>query len=102
MDYLDKECMLLTDEYPIHNISSDLIESEFGIFKADVSSNKINGFTVSVLYIPIRAKLGALENARKINVGEIMKRQAVGNVKLWKEKSLRKNPMIKRRNILCA
>lgn len=94
--------MLLTDEYPIHNISSDLIESEFGIFKADVPSNKINGFTVSVLYIPIRAKLGALENARKINVGEIMKRRAVGNVKLWKEKSLRKNPMIKRRNILCA
>lgn len=102
MDYLDKECQLLTDEHPVHNITSDLIESEFGIFKAAMPSNKINGFTVSVLYIPIRAKLGALSNAHKINIGEIMKRQTVGNVKLWKEKNLRKNPMIKRRNILCA
>lgn len=102
MDYLDKECLLLTDEHPIHNITSDLIESEFGIFKAAMPSNKINGFTVSVLYIPIRAKLGTLANAHKINIGEIMKRQTVANVKLWKEKNLCENPMIKRRNILCA
>ena len=52
--------------------------------------------------IPIRAKFEALSNARKINIGEIMKRQTVGNVKLWKKKNLRINPMIKRRNILCA
>ena len=102
MDYLDKESLLLTDEHPVHNITSDLIESEFGIFKAAMPSNKINGFTVSVLYIPIRAKLGALSNARKVDIGEIMKRQTVGNVKRWKEKNLRKNPMIKRKNILCA
>ena len=38
----------------------------------------------------------------KYNIGEIMKRQTVGNVKSWKEKNLRKNPMIKRRNILRA
>ena len=83
---------MLTDEHPVHNITSDLIESEFGIFKAAMPSNKINGFTVSVLYIPIRAKLGKLSNAGKVNIGEIMRRNTVGNVKLWKENNLRKNP----------
>ncbi len=102
LKYLDEESKLLTNEHPIHNITSDLIESDFGIFKAAMPSNKINGFTISILYIPIRAKLGVLANASKIDIGEIMKRQTVNDVKLWKEKSLRRNPMTKRRAILVA
>lgn len=53
-DYLDKESKLLTGEHPTHNISSDIIESEFGIFKGSMPSNKTNGFTESILYIPLR------------------------------------------------
>ena len=94
LDYLDRESLLLTHEHPVHNITSDLIESEFGIFKAAMPSNKVCGFTASVLYIPIRAKLGTLSNAHELNIGEIMKRQTVGKVKSWKDKNLRQNPMI--------
>ena len=101
-EYLNAESRLLTDDHPVHNITSNLIESDFGIFKEAMPSNKIKGFTVSVLYIPIRAKFGTLSNASKINIGEIMKRQTVGKVKLWKEKNLKKNPLIKRRNLFCA
>lgn len=100
LDYLDRESLLLTDEHPVHNITSDLIESEFGLFKAAMPSNKICGFTASVLYIPIRAKLGTLSKTCGLNIGEVMKRQTVGRVKSWKDKNLRQNPMIKRRNIL--
>lgn len=102
VEYLNQECMLLTEEHPVHNVTSDLIESDFGILKASLPSNKINGFTLSVLYIPIKAKLGALSNASKVNIGEIMKRQTIENVKLWKEKKLSKNSMAKRRNLLSA
>lgn len=101
-EYLDKETELLTKEHPVHNISSDLIESEFGIFKESMPSNKINGFTVSVLYIPIRAKLGTLANVDNIDIKNIMERRTMNEVKNWKEKNLRQNPMVKRRNLLVA
>lgn len=102
LEYLDKEAKLLSKEHPVHNITSDLIESEFGIFKESLPSNKINGFTISVLYIPIRAKLGTLANADNIDVKKIMERTTVNEVKLWKKENLRQNPMVKRRNLLVA
>lgn len=102
MGYLDKEAELLTAGHPVHNISSDLIESDFGIFKENMPSNKINGFTISVLYIPIRAKIGALANADDIDIKEIMERRTMNDVKQWKKMNLRQNPMGKRRNLLIA
>lgn len=102
LEYLDKEVELLSKEHPVHNITSDLIESEFGIFKECMPSNKINGFTISVLYIPIRAKLGTLANADNIDIKKIMERRTVNEVKQWKKENLRQNPMVKRRNLLVA
>ena len=101
-EYLDKECKLLTDEHPVHNISSDIIESDFGIFKDSMPSNKTNGFTESILYIPLRPKLSTLDKAKKIDVKAVMERTTVKDVKLWKKEHLSLNPMVKRRNLLYA
>lgn len=101
-EYLDKECKLLTDEHPVHNISSDIIESDFGVFKDSMPSNKTNGFTESILYIPLRPKLSTLDKAKKIDVKAVMERTTVKDVKLWKKEHLSLNPMVKRRNLLYA
>ena len=100
-DYLDKESKLLTGEHPTHNISSDIIESEFGIFKGSMPSNKTNGFTESILYIPLRSKAN-LADANKMDIKAIMERRTVKEVELWKTESLRPNPMTKRMNLLIA
>lgn len=101
-DYLDKESELLTGEHPKHNISSDIIESEFGIFKDSMPYNKTNGFTESILYIPLRSKVNVLANANKIDIKTIMERRTVKEVKIWKKESLKPNPMTKRLNLLTA
>lgn len=100
--YLDTESALLTVEHSNHNISSDIIESDFGIFKDSMPSNKTNGFTESILYIPLRPKACNLEDAAKIDIKTIMERRTINEVKQWKTEHLKTNPMSKRRNLLVA
>ena len=100
--YLDTESALLTVEHSNHNVSSDIIESDFGIFKDSMPSNKTNGFTESILYIPLRPKACNLEDAAKIDIKTIMERRTVNEVKQWKTEHLKTNPISKRRNLLVA
>ena len=100
--YLDTESTILTAEHSNHNISSDIIESDFGIFKDSMPSNKTNGFTESILYIPLRPKACKLEDAAKIDIKTIMERRTVKEVKQWKTEHLKANPMSKRKNLLVA
>ena len=102
MCYLDTESALLTAEHSNHNVSSDIIESDFGIFKDSMPSNKTNGFTESILYIPLRPKACNLEHAAKTDIKTIMERRTVKEVKQWKNEHLKTNPMSKRRNLLVA
>ena len=102
ISYLDTESALLTVEHSNHNVSSDIIESDFGIFKDSMPSNKTNGFTESILYIPLRPKACNLEDAVKIDIKTIMERRTVNEVKQCKTEHLKTNPMSKRRNLLVA
>lgn len=97
--YLEEERLLITEELPNHNISSDIIESDFGIFKDSMPTNKTCGFTEAVLYIPLRAKACVLSKASKIDIRAIMERNTVKQVKQWKKEYLSPNPMTKRRNL---
>ena len=85
---------------PSHNISSDIIESDFGIFKDSMPTNKTNGFTESILYIPLRPKMCSLENVERLDIKAVMERRTVEEVKMWKLTTLRPNPLVKRRNLL--
>ena len=57
LDYFKKEEALLVDDVQNDNISSDIIESDFGIFKMKKSPNKLYGITPFVLLIPLYPKL---------------------------------------------
>lgn len=57
LEYFKKQEMLLADTKQNHNISSDIIESDFGIYKDKKSPNKLFGITPFILFIPLHSKL---------------------------------------------
>lgn len=70
LDYLVKHKALLTDHSVNINISSDIIESEFGIFKLKKSPNKLYGITPFVLFLPLYSKIKNENNAKTFNFKE--------------------------------
>lgn len=65
IEYFKKQEAILVDARQNHNISSDIIESNFGIYKEKKSPNKLYGITPFVLFISLHAKL-ANESVTKI------------------------------------
>lgn len=57
LEYLKLQEEKLNGTYEVRNISSDIIESTFGVFKQKKSPNKLYGITPFVLFIPLHAKL---------------------------------------------
>lgn len=53
IDYLKKEASLLHLTTDAQNLSSDIIESDFGILKSKMSPNKLYGFTSQILILPL-------------------------------------------------
>jgi len=100
--YFDTECKLLTDKHPVHNISSDIIESDFGLFKDRMPMNKTNGFTESILFVPLKSKLHDINSVKRIDINTAMERTTMNDVKHWKACNLKPNPLVKRRNLLSA
>lgn len=58
LEYFKKKEALLVISADNHNISSDIIESNFGIYKVKKSPNKLYGITPFVLFMPLHSKLG--------------------------------------------
>lgn len=56
--------------YESRNISSDIIESTFGVFKQKKSPNKLYGITPFVLFIPLHAKLENKSATKSFNFKE--------------------------------
>jgi len=56
LDYFQKEARLLHLTTDTQNISSDIIESDFGILKSKMSPNKLYGFTSQILILPLYPK----------------------------------------------
>ena len=57
LEYLKQQEEKLKSSYEAHNISSDIIESTFGVFKQKKVAKQIYGITPFVLFIPLHAKL---------------------------------------------
>lgn len=55
-EYFKSQASLLEEIHEIHHISSDIIESGFGIYKAKKSPNKLYGITSLVLMLPLYPK----------------------------------------------
>ena len=65
LEYFNREETLLTGNMNV-NISSDIIESTFGIYKSKKSQNNLYGITSFVLTIPLYPKV-ANESVTKNN-----------------------------------
>ena len=70
LEYLKQQEEKLNDIYESRNISSDIIESTFGVFKQKKSPNKLYGITPFVLFIPLHAKLENKSATKTFNFKE--------------------------------
>lgn len=70
LEYFKEQEVKLGDTNEPRNISSDIIESTFGIFKQKKSPNKLYGITPFVLFIPLHAKLEKKSAAKSFDFKE--------------------------------
>lgn len=100
LDYFEREAKLLKSKEDAHHISSDIIESKFGIFKGKQSPNKLNGITPLVLMIPLYPKITdysvALKQDFKVRLANVKLR----DVDLWAKENLSPNMVSERARIL--
>lgn len=95
--YFDKETALLISPDEVHNISSDIIETDFGCLKGRMAANKNCGFTTLVLILPLMPKLQKNSSANSFDIKSKMEDTTMEHIKRWKRENLRMNPMSKRR-----
>lgn len=98
--YIEDEKNMLASKNDCHNISSDIIESTFGVYKYIQSYNKLNGVTTLILAIPLLGKLRTENNMTKFEIK--MKLEAVRMLDLqdWKKMNLLDNWTGKRVEVL--
>lgn len=97
--YLQKECELLKEDRDVHIISSDIIESCFGLFKSTKSPDKLCGVTKHVLVLPLALKFKSRTFRISFDYKKTMENTHYADLKKWKEENLAENPMMRRRKI---
>ena len=102
LEYFRKETSLLKSPSDARNISSDIIESIFGLFKERKSPNKNFGVTTLVLTIPLHTKLRELDDVECFDVKRRMEATTINDVKEWKREKLLPNQTSKRQYILAS
>ena len=100
LDYLDKQKALLTDCTRNDNISSDIIESGFGVFKLKKSPNKLFGITPFVLFIPLYSKIKNDNASNTFNFKERLVNVKLKDIDAYAVEHLSKNWVTERTKIL--
>lgn len=91
LDYFRKETTLLGDIKAVHHISSDIIESDFGIYKAKESPNKLYGITPLVLILPLYPKSTDYSVAYKQDFKVRLAKVKLKDVEAWAKDHLLPN-----------
>lgn len=94
--YINDESVLLKSKDECHNITSDIIESTFGIYKSIQPKNKHCGITPIVLALPLYGKVTDSEKRRKIDFKEKMECVRMADIKDWKDMTLLDNWQVRR------
>ena len=98
--YLKEEVEKLRPYEWAHNLSSDIIESTFGVFKERKSPNKLYGVTAFVLFIPAHAGVTAMSTAKPIDFKRIFSEYHLKDTDDWKKENLLINWVVERTNTL--
>ena len=99
LEYFENEEKLLTKDMNI-NISSDIIESTFGIYKSKKSPNKLYGVTSFALIIPLYPKIMNKIVTETFKIKEHLVNVKLKDVDVWRTKYLSKNRVTERTNTL--
>ena len=91
LDYFKGQASILNGSKQKHHISSDIIESEFGILKAKVSPNKLYGFTPMILILPLYPKISVYSDAKKQDFKERLANVKLKDIDLWAKENLSPN-----------
>ena len=89
--FLIKEAMLLGEDIKAHNISSDVLESLFGMYKARKSPNKLNGVTPFILFAPIYTKLRDSSKNKKFDFKNALEEKRMSHIDAWAKENLTPN-----------
>ena len=99
LEYFNREETLLTGNMNV-NISSDIIESTFGIYKSKKSQNKLYGITSFVLTIPLYPKVANESVTKTINFKERIVNVKLKDISTWATGHLYKNWVTERTKTL--
>jgi hypothetical protein len=89
-DYLRNEASLLKPGQT-HNLSSDIIESIFGIFKQKKSPNHLYGVTPFVLFIPAHTAIVGMHDTKSVDFKRVFSDYHQKDVDDWKDQNLQAN-----------
>jgi hypothetical protein len=100
--YLGQEVGKLNNEDDVWHISSDILESVFGIYKQGKSPDKLTGVTINVLTLPLLTKSDPETGRIKIDFKQALESVFLRDIHKWKEDKLSDNLTVKRMNVLNA
>lgn len=90
--YIDRECRLLESDKASHNISSDIIESVFGLYKGRRSVNKMHGITSLALTIPLFPYKADRQAWNHISLRHLYSNTTINDVRAWKKDNIPASP----------
>ena len=101
INYLTDQVKWLSEE-DVHNNSSDIIESTFGIYKNLKSPNKLYGVTSYVLSLPVKGLFAKENSTSKVEVKEHLESIKIKNISKWQQENLLQNLVKERLRVLSA
>lgn len=94
--YINEEKRLLKAKDDCHNITSDIIESTFGVYKNIQPKNKFSGITPIILALPIYGKARDKKARKEIDFKGKMEATRIEDIKDWKKMTLLDNWQVRR------
>lgn len=95
-NYLENELMKLPDVTTTWHISSDIIESLFGRFKAHKADNAMYGVTPFTLVLPVMTKIDPKKPIIHVDFTKALEGTFMTDLDTWNERHLIENQVIKR------
>lgn len=100
MDYLQTEKQKLPDSKTVWHISSDIIESLFGLYKSRKASNALHGITPFVLTLPVFTKIDPEKAVINIHFKQALESVSMADLKQWNIENLIENQIVRRNKTL--
>lgn len=99
-EFLNVESKIIESDQAVHNNSSDLLESLFGMYKARKSPNKLQGVTSFILFIPAYTQLAKEKKKQHFQFKKRLERIRLKDISIWSAQKLSSNLVAKRTQIL--